>query len=148
MREETRPDGSSAVDRVHASGCGMDEACACENQLLNWGVGVVGCRSLLESVDLVNCSAWPWGEEPAGATGSEGALVFYFILILFLLLPSSRANPRRRASAGVTSFFFPSFSWFQGEAGLQMSLAWDGRRYSAMVVRANSALGRVQRINE
>lgn len=78
----------------------------------------------------------------------RGSVGILFFLILFLLLPSSRANPRRRASAGVVSFFFPSFSWFQGEAGLQMSLAWDGRRYSAMVVRANSALGRVQRINE
>lgn len=69
MREETRPEGSSAVERVHASGCEMDEAWACANQWLNWGMGVLGLRSVLERVDFVNCSACPWGEEPAGATG-------------------------------------------------------------------------------
>jgi hypothetical protein len=71
MRAETRPEGSSAVESVHASGCEMVDACACENQLLNCGMGVCGLRSLRARVDLVNCSAWPCAWEPAGATAWE-----------------------------------------------------------------------------
>ena len=68
MRDDTRPEGSSSVDSVHASGCEMEDACAWENHLLNCGMGVWALRSVLASVDLVNCSACPWGEDPAGAT--------------------------------------------------------------------------------
>lgn len=60
MREETRPEGSSAVDSAQDSGCGR-VACAKENHAWNWGMGDEGSRSERVSLPRVNWDAWPVG---------------------------------------------------------------------------------------
>jgi hypothetical protein len=71
MRDETRPEGSSAVESVQASEPAMPASWASENHLWNCGMGeLVSARSARERVPRVNCGAWPplLPASPPGAT--------------------------------------------------------------------------------